>query len=263
MWGRKKLYLIVLASLLIWPMLVLASGQSWSTAKAISQSSFVDTAVLSNTGSVVYYRYTVAGATPLSISLAVPRSAAERFVPRLALFSPSEFTAGPELPIEQPPQTIAAIYPGTTRSTIFDPATQAMYNQTIALNITLPTAGTYILAVYNAGTVSGEYRLSIQRGVIRMASWADAWTMPMQWWRDQSFAGFGWLTLITPIVILLAGYLVYLRLDHHQLHVHKTYASKTPPQRKPKPKSSTRITTKTTAKKLVTKKKSITRRKRP
>lgn len=224
---KQKVGLIVtLVSLFLVPTVSqAAAGQSWSSPKVVEQLSYVDTATLTTTGDVVYYRYTITDATPLAVQITVSRNAAKTFAPQLVIFSPSEVTAHPVLLIDQPPQTIATAYAQTPPETVFDVRTQTLTTLVLEQTTTLVQPGTYYLAVYNAGTTGGEYRLSLTRGVVQTASWTDAWLLPVEWWRDQSFAGFGWLTLITPAVILLFGYLVYLRLDHHQLHPHKIYAA--------------------------------------
>lgn len=199
-------------------------GASWEQAIEVdpTASHYLNYRSLHATGDVVYYRLTITQPTRLRMQLGLPEVANAKFVPQVALFKPQMVTIGPVLPIVQPPQTMALVYPLTDPRGVFDPFTQAAYHIRLDAQLSLTTPGTHYFAVYNAGSAAGEYRFVLDRGQ-PVAAWQDAWTMPMQWWRDQTFAGFSWRTFITPALIALGLWFVWLRLDSHQLHPHKKY----------------------------------------
>lgn len=199
-------------------------GTTWNTAVPVQPSSidFLDYRQLSGTGDVVYYRLDVTQAARFQLRLSLSSLADEKFAPRVVHFRPSLTTIGPILPFEQPPQTLAVVYPMVPEKTVFDPYTQAAYDVRLQMMVMLNDPGRHYLAIYNAGSAAGQYRLEMSQGR-SVAALQDTWMMPVQWWRDQTFAGFSWRTLITPGLIALGLWLVYLRLDHHQLHPHKKY----------------------------------------
>lgn len=187
-----------------------------------------DYRILSGSGGVAYYRLSVPAPTTHRVVLTIPRSSSPKFAAQIVLFVPSEETFGPLLPFEQPPQTLALVYGRTQPRVIFDAGTQILSTVTLETDIRFPVSGTYLLAVYNAGSEFGQYKLTMNPSSMAM-SMSDAFVYPKTWIQDQMFAGFGWLTLITPVLVLLIGWLVYLRLDHHRLHPHKKYGASKPP----------------------------------
>ncbi|MEK7537596.1 MAG: hypothetical protein AAB619_01325 [Patescibacteria group bacterium] len=218
------------------PTTAAGTGDSWQQPVTINVNArqFTDYRTLRATGDAVYYRLTVDQPRRVRIQISISRSAAAKFAPQVVLFRPHDTTVGPILPVEQPPETIALVYPMTAPRVVFDVFTQTLYTVRLEAQPVWPTAGTYIFAVYNAGSAGGQYRFLLDRGSA-VAQWPDAWQLPIRWWRDQAFAGFSWLTFITPALIALGLWLVWLRLDHHQLHPHKKY-----PPRKAKNQAITR-----------------------
>ncbi len=216
--------LVTLAIIFSWPANKTKIGPTWDKPIVINQSlrQFTDYRTIAPIGGVIYYRLTVSRPTTLILNVNIPRSASPNFAPQAVMFEPDPQTIGPLLPIAQPPQTIAIVYPMTPPTEVFDPATQTSSTVRLSATPNLPGAGTYLLAVYNAGRTTGRYQL-ILRDQSNMMPWSEAWWMPLGWWHEQVFAGFSWLTLITPLLAALGAWLIYLRLDHHQLHVHKTY----------------------------------------
>lgn len=177
---------------------------------------------LESTGDVVFYRLQLDRPQYVRVSLGLSQSSSEKFVPRVVVFKPQSSVIGPLLPFPQPPKTIGLVYPLVAPRAMFEPYTQTTYDVRLDTNIALNVAGTYYFAVYDAGSAPGEYRFSFDRGS-PLVRWQDAWSMPMHWWRAQTFAGFSWQTLILPTMVVLGLWLVWLRLDHHQLHPHKRY----------------------------------------
>lgn len=203
-------------------------GLTWQVPIDISadQQPFIHYAKLYTTGDAVYYRVTVSAPSSIRFEVSTSRSATSKFAPQVVLFQPNDTTVGPILPVEQPPQTIALVYPITQPRESFDAFTQTVSSVRLEARPVFYIPGTYTFAIYNAGSSGGQFKFTLVQGTSN-AVWQDAWQMPYRWWQDQTFAGFSWLTLITPLLLGLCVWSVYLRLDHHRLHVHKTYAKKT------------------------------------
>lgn len=207
-----------LAFLWLWSLLASAQTVSWPTAKTIDPvgHQVVTYGRLKGLGDGQYVRLILTRPTTLRLELSVPRSSVTRFQPQLAVFTADTVTVGPLLPIQQPPKTLGLVYPPTTAKAVWDPYTQAGYTVTLAARPSLPV-GTSYLAIYNAGDRSGRYRLIADTGATSI-QWSDAWLFPVRWWQDQQFAGFSPSTLITPLLLALVIWAVWLRLKHHGLH---------------------------------------------
>jgi len=207
---------------------VASNGTNWKNPISITDrpQQFIHYHSFQKTGDVSYYRFQVSQPTTARFEISLPRSANAKFAPQLVIFEPSSATIGPILPIEQPPLTIAQVYPVTQPRQAMNAFTQTLSTVRLEAQPEFTVAGTYLFAVYNAGSAAGNFKLVVDHGS-SLAQWQDAWLMPVRWWQDQAFAGLSLLTLITPVLIGLALWFVYLRLDHHQLHVHKTYPTRT------------------------------------
>lgn len=199
-------------------------GKVWQQPIPIPDRSpqFIDYQSLQKTGDVRYYRLHISQPTTTRIELSIPRSVSRKFVPQLVIFEPSDVTIGPILPFDQPLLTLAQVYPATQPRQVVNAFTQTLSTVRLEAQPELTAPGSYILAVYNAGSSAGHVKLTVDRGT-SLTQWQDAWLMPVRWWQDQSFAGLSFLTLITPVLIGLTLWFVYLRLDHHQLHPHRKY----------------------------------------
>ncbi len=215
-----------LTILWLWPLLASAQTAPWSTATTIDPISHQIVAYgrLQDLGDGRYFRLTLIRPVTLRVELAVPTSSVSRFQPQLAVFSADTVTAGPLLPIQQPPETLGLIYPPTAAQQVWDPYTQAGYNLRLAAQPRLP-AGTSYLAVYNAGGQAGRYRLVVDAGST-LIQWSDAWMFPVRWWQDQQFAGFSASSSITPLLLALVIWTVWLRLKQHGLHPSAVTASR-------------------------------------
>lgn len=218
------LFIVVLVVVFSLPSRAAGVGETWQRPIIISADH--ETALyygqLDKTGDAVYYQMTITTPQTLALRIDVARQANAKFAPQLVVYEPYTTTIGPLLPMDQPPQTIARVYPMTRVEEIFDLTTQVSYAVRLQAEPELAVPGTYRLAVYNAGSAGGTYRLVLGNNTM-MAKWPDVWMMPIYWWHDQTFTGFSWLTLIFPVILALLLWLVYLRLDYHQLHVHKKY----------------------------------------
>lgn len=190
-----------------------------------SDKPFMSYGMLSGVGDVVYYRLHVDGPQDVPIRVDIPQRTGKQMALGLVVLEPSDSTIGPVLPFTQPPQTTAMVYPMTTTKERFDPQSQVNYAVRLEAKPHLSAAGTYLIAVYNSGSVSGPFRFIIG-DPLHYFSWSDMWMMPGQWWQGQLFAGITWCSFLMPALVLLALWLVYMRLDHHQLHVHKSYPAR-------------------------------------
>ncbi len=204
-------------------------GSTWQKPIPISTrlNQFIDYRTLHRTGDAVYYRIQVAEPSSVRMLISLSRQASKYFAPQVVVYAPYSETIGPIIPVEQPPKTLASLYPMTQTKEVFDAFTQTLTTYRLEAQPIFKSAGTYTFAIYNAGRTAGQYKFTLQRKN-SSAEWHDAWQMPKRWWQDQMFAGFSWLSFITPLLIGLSLWLLYLRLDHHQLHVHKSYHKKVP-----------------------------------
>lgn len=231
------LFITVLVICLSQPPRTVKQGATWQQPRILDSKKelVLNYGKLEATGDAVYYRLSIDAPLTIKFQIDIARHASPKFAPQLVVFEPYTSTIGPILPLEQPPQTIALVYPMTTVKEAFNPATQTAYAVRLEAQPELKTPGTYLIAVYNAGSAGGAYRLTMGDHPMT-AGWQDTWMMPIFWWHDQTFTGFSWLTLIFPLILALLVWLVYLRLDHHQLHVHKTYSKPAPKRNVNKPK---------------------------
>lgn len=202
-------------------------GSTWQRPLVLDLGSqpFVHYGKLGSTGEAIYFRLPISQPVSPTFQIDIPSNVSPKFAPQLVVFEPYSSTIGPLLPLAQPPKTIALVYPMTTVKEVFDPMTQAAYRIRLEAKPELTTPGTYLIAVYNAGSVGGSYRMMMGDN-LSMAKWPDVWMIPMNWWSSQMFVGFSWMTLIFPTILGLLIWLIYLRLDHHQLHVHKKYPTR-------------------------------------
>lgn len=157
--------------------------------------------VLGSTGDARFYRLSVDKPMTVDATLDVPIWADARFHPQLVVYQPDSVTVSPSLPLVQPPNTIALVYPLTVRTKHFDRATQISMTERLRVAIELPVAGQYYLAVYNADQQSGRWRLT-------MADQADdrtpsAWSWPKRWWVAQHWASPSPATVYLPIVLVV------------------------------------------------------------
>ncbi len=195
---------------LTWPLATQAAvvrvdrgHNAWQTALPLdlSKQEQVRFGVLQGDGDSRVYHWTGQADQHLRIYLEVPNSTAEKFAPRLVVFSPDSITAGPVLPIEQPANTLATIYPGMNPTKVFSWLTQSGAKQLVAKELRLPADGDYYAAVYTASSTPGRYQLRVvPRQIDPVAAWL---TYPRRWWFTQIWAGWSWGTVLLPILVLL------------------------------------------------------------
>lgn len=210
---RVALLTLIVGCLTYAPATFGSSGQGWDAPITIHEGSkhFTDYQTLYGTGGVAYYQFTISQPTTVHFRVGISRLAPAKFAPQIALFVPNTDTIGPLLPIVQPPQSLAQVYPMTPTERAVDIFTQTVYTSRVVADPTLTVLGTYRLAVYNAGSDNGTVRFDFDRGQDAVP-WMDIWRLPVCWWNDQLFAGFSWLTLITPVLVIVGLWLVSKRL---------------------------------------------------
>lgn len=217
--NRRRSFIVAAIALLLW-LPVVTLGQTvlpWAAADVVEpqQHEVVKYGALGiNDGT--YYRLRLARPAVVQVQVAVATNAPTGFQPQVVVFSPDELTVGPVLPIAQPPATLATLYPASTHRVAFEPFTQVFTKTIVSAPHTFGAGETYV-AVYNAGNASGRYRLTLNPGSA-LVQWQDAWQLPVRWWHDQTFAGWGWQSFLTPLLVGLAVWAVWLRLQHHHLH---------------------------------------------
>ncbi len=202
----------------LWPS-VSQAGQTWQSAQPLSLSATptILYGQLNSEGQADFYRLNVTRPVTVRLELGQPQ-AARNFVARIVLYQPDGQTIGPVLPMDQPPHTLALVYPASSFRQTFDVFTQVTYSQTLDTPVRLEQTGTYYLAVYSASTPAGRYRLTLDNGQASIANWSDSWRLPQRWWEDQAFAGWSWQTLFTPTLLLVLAVLVIEQLRYYHLH---------------------------------------------
>lgn len=156
---------------------------------------------LSGTGDVRFYSMVVTKPQTVELVLDVPRWAERRFHPQVVVYQPDTVTAGPGLPMVQPPATIASVYPLGVAKNIFDRRVFLSVTERLRASISLPVAGTYYLAVYNADREPGRYRLSVTSAGEDAAG--TLWEWPRDWWSAQTWSSRSGLVAYMPVVIVL------------------------------------------------------------
>lgn len=224
--------MVAVTSLSFFPLATMAKS-TWSTAQSIDltagQTIIYDQ--LSAEGGNDFFRLTVSQPTTIDVEIGAPDLAGD-FQPRLVFYQPDSQTIGPSLPMEQPPRTLALVYPASQNEPVFNAFTQISYRQKLHSTFDL-VAGTTYLSVYNAASIPGRYRLSIDQGQGAVPSLTDAWQLLPHWWHDQAFAGLTWRTLLTPGLLIVLIVLVIEQLRFYHLH-HLAVSRPTPSPRKKK-----------------------------
>lgn len=197
-----------------------AVGHTWQDAAPVRfhGSEAVTYGQLATQNQAAMYVMTIDEPTVIRLELGVPRHAPAEFSPRVVVYQPDSMTLGPALPMEQPPLTLATVYPAVGTDTTFSILTQVSYRLALNTTVQLNQPGTYYLGVYNPSIWSGKYRLEIDQGAVGVANWSDAWMLPARWWSDQAFAGWSWRTILTPLLVVGLAILVIEQLRFYHLH---------------------------------------------
>lgn len=217
---------------LVWPVDSLAAVRvdqqhlTWSSARPVdvTQSNYFYGA-LSRSQPARFYTWTIVQPTTVTIEVGLPRQTDSRFNPALVLYQPSTETVGPVLPMEQPPKTMASVYPASLAVEVVEKSTQISYQQRRHLRLALVTAGQYYLAVYTPAPLAGRYRLAISAAT--KTSLGTLLTWPKRWWYAQIWAGYSWETLWVPgmLIAIVAGGVLVLQPKSKKLTRHtKRYA---------------------------------------
>jgi hypothetical protein len=105
------------------------------------------------------------------------------------------------MPFNQPPKTAALVYPAPDNLTWSEPATQTTSAVRWNQSLTLDQAGTYYLAVYNAGDQPGRWRLTLTNPTTAI-SWSDVLRQPQLWWYSQLWAGWTIQSFFLPVSLM-------------------------------------------------------------
>lgn len=166
---------------------------------------------LGGMGDRAFYYFTVTKPTTVTIQLAIPTWAGQRWQPRLVLYRPESTTIGPSLPMAQPPETAATVYPADDWVIVTDPLSSIEYRRVLKTTIEFPQPGRHWLAIYNAGQAGGRWRLTFTGP----ATFAKIATWPGQWWRDQAWAGWALPTMLLPLWVMAAVIVLWLLTHRH------------------------------------------------
>ncbi len=160
---------------------------------------------LRTTGEARWLGWKAPAGQRVQIELAVPLDTDSRFEPTLVIFQPDTVTAGPLLPIEQPANTLALVYPLQPPERRFERLTQTESALRFRQTIEIDQAGQAYLAVYNASAVPGTYRLILRSSADSFEAAAAAY--PARWWYTQAWAGWSFASLFPPgaVIGLIAG----------------------------------------------------------
>lgn len=156
---------------------------------------------LGSTGDVRFYQVVVNQAEHLNAMIDVPVWADPKFHPQLVVYQPDSSTNGPSLPMVQPPGTIALVYPLTDHTRHFEAWTQISTVERLQAKLDFPVPGTYYLAIYNADSSRGRFRLTLAPGATNHANGILTW--PKCWWISQMWANPSVMTLFAPLVLIV------------------------------------------------------------
>ncbi len=171
---------------------------------------------LSGTGDARYYEFSVTKPGTIRVVMqTVPD--VDLLEPRLVLYAPEMMTIGPALPMPQPPRTLAAVYGADAKTTTTEGPFRTKLSLRFDHDLQLDTAGTYYLAVYNAGQDTGAYRLRLSTSGAPSLGWNDQFR---SWWLTNAWLGpqFGALTI--PLMVGVAAAIAWLiisKVPHPQV----------------------------------------------
>lgn len=187
-----------------------ATNTSWQQSVPLRSplSGHVLYGTLSQTGSSAFYTFTITRPGSITVSLSVPTWADQDFMPQLVLYEPDSITVGPVLPMAQPPETIASIFPSDSGSLFFDQSSLTVRRQVQETTLVMAKPGRYFLAVYNAGTAAGRWRLAFN-GPPKVV---DIFRWPGQCWQDNAWTGWTLQTLFIPLLVLALSAAVISRI---------------------------------------------------
>lgn len=192
------------------------NNRTWETAAKIGslREPALLFGALGSTGDVQFFSMTVKKTGTITAALDVPVWATTKFHPQLVVYQPDGSTTGPTLPMVQPPETIALVYPLTERDRRFEAWTQISTIHRLRTTLDLPVTGTYYFAVYNAGSESGRFRLTLTPPTAGSVTNVMGW--PRCWWISHIWATPSITTLFAPLVFL-GGIIVILWMWMHWL----------------------------------------------
>ena len=212
---RARLFGLALVMMVALPAPALAGNfvtssqhQTWQNSELLDLSKGITTRFAGlSTGQARFYRLSISQPTKLTVVVSVSPKVDQRFLPSVILFQPELQTTGPALPLEQPPNTLASVYPGLVGRTAWHWKTQTSSRTVLSTQLSLTTSGDYYLAVYNPSKVSGVYQVKITTD--QKISASNILDYPSLWWYTQVWAGWGLASLLLPLVVLLIAWLIW------------------------------------------------------
>jgi len=157
-----------------------------------------------------YYSFTVTQPLTLHVNVEINPRVAGKFDPRIILYSPESITVGPALPMPQPPLTMAAVYPANASVKRVEGPLFTSLLKKVDQYLPIVQPGRYYLAVYNAGPISGAYRLSLVQDV-SSASLGNIW---QRWWLTGSWFGPQSGAIIIPLILVALAIAGWVTLHH-------------------------------------------------
>ena len=170
----------------------------------------------------MFFRFSITKPESFHVRLSQPLNTSKAFEPRFVLYEPDDLTMGPYLPMDQPPQTLATVYPMSESVIHFYPATITSSVAKFETDFQLQRPGRYYLAVYNAGGASGRVRLDF--GQMQL-TWVSILTWPWHFVQDQAWSGFSLVSLFIPFWLLALTVWSWLALAHQKTH-HRLHRKK-------------------------------------
>jgi hypothetical protein len=198
-------------------------NRDWTTAKNLGKQPGIVTqhGQLGATSSVRFYRLEISSPTTYQIDLDIDGQLKQSFHPRIVVYRPDTVTAGPALPMIQPPSTVASVYATSEQQIGHEGPWLSIINHRFHATVPFETAGTYYVAVYNAGTVGGPFRLTLLEGEQKLT----AWQMTMRWCRTGMWVGAQWWNIIIPIIFAVIA-AIFWYIIHRLPHPSKRHVKK-------------------------------------
>lgn len=221
-------FLLVLG-LIIVPTVVSATvsaskkNTTWERAQGLKLTGtpIVQYSVLGSVGDARFFSFTASKPSSLHATIDVPIWSDNKFHPQLIIYQPDTVTMGPNVPVPQPPRTVALIYPSASKDKYFDRKNQISVLERLDATIDIPVDGKYYLAVYNADRAAGRFRITLaepgEQGI------QSIWMWPRQWWIAQTWASESQISAYLPIVLMLSmvgvtWFIVKYRRPHQSHH---------------------------------------------
>lgn len=212
---NKGIVITILALLVPGAVFASTTHHDWKTAQRLGTQPAVTTQYgqLGTTGSTQFYRLDISTPTTYHIDLDIDGQLRSVFHPRIVVYRPDTVTAGPALPMLQPPSTVASVYATSEPSVGHEGPWLSIINYRFQADVDFSATGTYYVAIYNAGKIGGPFRMTMLEGDQQLSAWQSM----SRWWRTGMWVGAQWWNIIVPLFsAALAAIFWYIihRLPH-------------------------------------------------